>query len=256
MYSKWPKYSILFLIFWALTPESKAQVKDSLLYDNELAIFGNIQQDLSEQLLPLDSIVKIALKNSPTLKVNDAVIGKAEQQINVDRLTWMNGMIPFVNVTGGNQDLILQTNSGLGQAQSSTLSNGVAFGLNLRLPLYEIFGRQARVNASKMELKASKYKKEEAELALRRQIILEYNDVLAFHRLMRLHNDATQASKINLILAEKSFRDGVLDLASYTQIMQIVTTNENNLEMAKRSFTIAFNQLETTVGVSISKLRK
>lgn len=65
-----------------------------------------------------------------------------------------------------------------------------------------------------MELKASIYKKEEAELVLLRQIIQEYNDVLAFHKLMRLHNDATQSSKINLVLAEKSFRDGVLDLAS------------------------------------------
>lgn len=136
MNMNWPKYSILFLIFWAFTPESKAQVKDSLLLDNELAIFGNIQEELSEQLLPLDSIVKIALKNSPTLRANDAMIAKTEHQVNVDRYSWMNGMIPFVNVTGGNQDLILQSNSGLGQTQSSTLSNGVAFGLNLRLPLY------------------------------------------------------------------------------------------------------------------------
>ncbi len=256
MYLKWPKYSFLFLIFWALTPESKAQVKDSLLLDNELSFLGDTQEDLAEQLLPLDSIVKIALKNSPTLKVNDAMIAKSEHQVNVDRYSWMNGMIPFVNVTGGNQDLILQSNSGLGQTQSSTLSNGVAFGLNLRLPLYEVFGRQERVNATKMELKATKFKKEEAELVLRRQIIQEYNDVLAFHRLMRIHNEATQSSKINLVLAEKSFRDGVLDLAAYTQIMQTVTINENNFEMAKRSFTIAFNQLETTVGVSISKLRK
>lgn len=256
MYINWPKCSLLFLIFWAFTPESRAQVKDSIFVDNELSFFGNIQEDLSEQLLPLDSIVKIALKNSPTLRANDAMIAKTEHQVNVDRYSWMNGMIPFVNVTGGNQDLILQSNSGLGQTQSSTLSNGVAFGLNLRLPLYEIFGRQAKVNATKMELKATKYKKEEAELVLRRQIIQEYNDVLAFHRLMRIHNEATQSSKINLVLAEKSFRDGVLDLAAYTQIMQTVTINENNFEMAKRSFTIAFNQLETTVGVSISKLRK
>ena len=99
------------------------------------------QLSLQDQLLPLDSIVEIAVRHSPSVRFEQNVIDADKSQIEFLQKQWSNNIIGFVNYSGGNQSIVSADNQTPGAVSSTNISTGIRAGIQINLPLFEAVGR-------------------------------------------------------------------------------------------------------------------
>src|ERR1700761_3828756 len=134
--------------------------------DSGIAVLDE-HRDLKSQLLPLDSILAIAVKHSPSVKFQEDLIGSAKAQLEFSRRLWTNNIVGFVNYSGGNQSIVSADSQTPGSSSSSNITSGLRAGIQINLPLYELVGRKSRLKIYKYELNSTIDKKAETEQAIR-----------------------------------------------------------------------------------------
>ena len=141
---------------------------DTLIFES-----FNIKDNLRQQLIPLDSIIRIAMSNHPQVKFQGALVDKSKHNLSHVRRLWSNNIYGYGNYTWGDQTILLNTNN-QGAAENTNFTTGYQTGIGFRIPVYEFYGRQARINQAKAELKASEHQKEVFEQTIEMQVIQEY----------------------------------------------------------------------------------
>ena len=71
------------------------------------------------------------------------------------------------------------------------------------------------------------------------------------HRLFFINASIVESSKLQSIRAEKDFKNGVINLADYTRLQQMLNQAIRAYESQRAEFLIAFKALEGTVGIQI-----
>lgn len=114
----------------AMVPLSSIPV-DTILFD--------LNEDLSRQLQPLDSILGVAVRNSNALKFEDASIERAQYNTKYTRYLFLNGVTGFFNYTYGDQTNLNTLNAD-GSVLNNSLGVGYRVGANITIPMTELFG--------------------------------------------------------------------------------------------------------------------
>lgn len=208
--------------------------------------------DLSQQLPPLDTLKLIALENSPQVKFQEAVVRKNQAQIDFSKKLWQNNIVGSMNFSTGNQNLLLLDNTS--DLQSTSITNGYRAGVNVNIPLYEFSGRKSRIQLHREELSAARYKKEESELLLERQVEAEYYQLIAAQRILKIRADARESAAINEVMAEQQFQQGVIGIAELSRVKEITAKSQVEYEMAYATYFTRYHQFEALIGVSLQKL--
>ena len=102
-----------------------------------------------------------------------------------------------------------------------------------------------------MEAKKSVHQKEYAEWELEQLIVKQYNDLLKAHRLFFINASIVESYKLQSIRADKDFKNGVINVAEYTRLQQMLNQAIRSYEAQRAEFLIAFKALEGTVGIKI-----
>lgn len=258
-----PHLLLLLLISLALLPGLTAfgQERDEIITPTPPLIqdvLGHIDlnKDLLNQLIPLDSIVQIALRNSPTVQAQDALIDAGREQIKFARREWQNGVTGFLTQSYGNQSTFFDSNQEPNTIQTQNLQTGFRLGLNVNIPLFLLFGRTSRINVFEHEMEVRQKTGEKLALDISRMVITEYNDMLSAHRIMLLAAKNRGTTRLLQDMADKQFAQGDISIADYSGVAAITAKSEQDYEIARGNFYSSYQTLEKLLGVRLDTLMR
>jgi outer membrane protein TolC len=214
----------------------------------------NLNQELKDQLIPVDSIIQIAIKNNPGVKMQEALIKSGESQVQYAKREWLRDISFTFNNSYGNSTMFYNTNELPTELQTQNLNTGYRAGINISIPLYELFGRPHRVNIYKNELEAKEEQRRNVEMELARRVIYEYNYTIAAHKMMMISSESMQAALTHQAMADKEFSEGVSPISESARITEFAAKAKLDFEIAKREFFLWYMQLETLLGVRLDTL--
>jgi outer membrane protein TolC len=242
-------FVLLFLLIFSITNAQTGDKKTAPALLDE-------QRDLQAQLIPLDSIIEIAVKHSPSVKFQTNLIQSAKSQLEFSKRLWTNNIVGFVNYSTGNQSIVTADSQNAGTLAASNITSGYRMGVQLNLPLYELVGRKSRINIYKYELNSTVNKKDESIQELKKEVIQVYYSLLYYNNLLTIRSEAKQSTINQYLLAQKQFQDGIIDIAELSRLKTIEVNARADYEEAKRQFSTLYFQVEPLVGVSIQQLIK
>jgi outer membrane protein TolC len=214
----------------------------------------DLNKDLKDQLIPVDSIVELAIHNNPGVKMQQALVESGEAQVRYAKSEWLRNIAFNFNNSYGNTTLFYNSNESATELQTQNLNTGYRAGININIPLYEFFGRQHRVNVYRSELTAKDEQRKNVELELARQVIYEYNYTIAAHKMMLISSENLQAALTHQAMADKEFSEGVIGIGESARITEFASKAKIEFETAKREFFNWYMQLETLLGVRLDSL--
>jgi len=261
MLCKFPKFNfLLFISFLGFNTISYSQTEFVRLPDMtplpvspELTAL-DLNKDLKDQLIPLDSMISIAILNNPGIRAQEALIEAGIDQIKFSRREWQNGVFGSFTQSLGNQAVIFNTNQEPEAIQSSSIQSGFRVGLNVNIPLFLLFGRTSRINVYEHELEVRKQTEEKIKMEVSRQIVYEYNNMLATHRLMLITSQAKGTTRLLMDMAEKQFAQGDISIAELSSVSAIAIKAESDYEISRRDFYNNYQQLEKLLGARLDTL--
>ncbi len=228
-----------------------AQVKLAAARDSA---FLDEEADLQQQLIPLDSIITIALQNSPAIKFQQDGVDASHYQVKYMQQQWTNDIAGFFNYSAGNQNLLTAGNQLPGNVTSSNISNGYRTGVQITLPLYELIGRKSRVNIYKAELQSSIDKRDQVKQEAVQVLIQLYYNLLYARNLMNIRSDAKQAAMNQYQVASLEFKDGIIQASELSRLKEIEADARAYYEEAKRQFSTFYFQFQNLIGVPMSQI--
>ena len=263
------KVKIAFVLFCCLLGIEgvlgQTEKKDSLVWNGKQyvpfssipvdTILFDFDKDLSQQMQPLDSVLKYAILYSPSLKFEDAAIEKAMYNLKYTRYLWMNGITGFYNYSFGNQTNLnsVDNNSAI---LNNSLGLGYRYGVNVVIPLTEFFGRPNRMKQLKSEHEMAIQKREERLIELEQRVIVAYFNLLNAQKQMNIRVQDTESAKLTVEIAMVEMKRGKIHPSELSRLKNIHALAESNLEMSRRDFMIYYYQLESLVGRKLSKFKK
>lgn len=262
------KLGIFCLLIGFFSEKTFAQTNDSLSifrspsYDTELLTRGvydiklDLTKELKDQLVPLDSIIDLAIANNPGLKAQEALITAGNEQIKLGRREWQNGVFVSFNQNIGNQTLFYDSNNEPLGTQSQSTTTGYRLGLNVNVPLFWFFARSNRINIFKQELNVRRETKEKLKIDLARIVISEYNNMLSTHQILLIASNSRSSARMVMDMANQQFKQGDISIGEYTSVMGIATKAESDYEIAKSNFYTWYEQLEQLLGVRLDQLTR
>lgn len=208
-----------------------------------------------EQLLPLDSLVSMALENAPLL--NRLSMGQAqrEEEIKIARKSWMQhlaltGGYNYGNVVVADQ---MATPQDVSTVFRTNTSATYTVGVSLRLPLSEFTTQKNRVSIQKYAIKELEYQKEDLELTISQEVIKRYNDLHRGLTTIKYQAQKVEVNEAAVQVTENHFKTGTASIDQYRMALDILTTSKIELEKTKSDVWYALKSLEQIVGSPILK---
>jgi outer membrane protein TolC len=244
----------VFLTLFALTLCYSSYAQTTGTAKNAAPVLLDEQKELQQQMIPLDNILDIAVKNSPAVKFQSDLIESAKSQLEFSKKLWTNNIVGFVNYSAGNQSIVSADSQSPGTQSSSNITNGLRMGVQINLPLYELIGRKSRIKIYKNDLNSTINKKDESIQELKKEVVLQYYNLLYASNLLAIRSEAKQSAINQYSIAEKQFRDGIIEVGELSRLKTFDVNARADYEEAKRQFSTYYNQFEILVGVPFEQL--
>lgn len=219
------------------------KIIDTLMFD--------INKDIEEQLMPLDSILYYATENSANLKMAVAETMKFKYNRDYIKWIWLNSLQLFYNYGYGDQVTNLIASNQQNDVATQNIGIGYRVGFNFVLPLGDLIGRSARLKSLKSETEMAKYKQDEARRIYKRLIIDDYFALVSNQKLLMVKSQDLETSRITAELAFIEMRRGKTQPAELSRLRNIMAVAEIGYEQAKRDFLSSYYRLETTLTVPL-----
>lgn len=221
--------------------------------------FDLFKDNIESILPPLETIIDSAIARNPYVKFRDLQIAMNEQKLSTSRLEWTRDLGFQTDMRYGTFDnfasnVIAGQNPALTSTKSTELNYGV--GAYIRIPFYDFLSRRHQVKFAKAEVAQAQSYSLVQRNELRQLVIKQYNEVIVKHRLLKIKSKYAETAKINMEMAEKQFLNGVVNVAEYSSITEIVSRSETDFESSKMEFRTAYMLLEEIVGIKFNLTNK
>lgn len=208
------------------------------------------QEDYNLRIPPLDTLIAIAKRTSPTLKTQDALIRKNGYSIRSQKQQWLDGISTDITGGFGNQSLLVQQYNGEVNTFNN-FNNGYRIGATLRISLYDVFGSKNQVGMAVSEYEVSRHKKDVLGQEVVGQVTSSYYSLVAAENILKIKSEAKQATSINRLMAEKEFNEGNIAVSELSRIIEISSKAATEYEIAKRDLYENMRLLENLVGIKL-----
>jgi outer membrane protein TolC len=169
----------------------------------------------------------------------------------MDKKSWTRNFGVQADVRYGTFDNF-STNTAEGQNPTliATRASQTNYGLGgyFKLPLSDFVTRKTQFKLAKMQIDQAECLAQVQRDEIRQAVIKQYNDVMLKLTLLKIKAEILETSRINMVMAEKEFQNGIIPLGTYSGLAQTASTTEINFEEAKVDFKTAFMILEEIVG--------
>jgi len=210
-----------------------------------------LNADISQSLLPLNALIDSALQHDPYVHFRDLQLIVNNAKLKADKSQWARNMGIQTDIRHGTFDNF-STNTSEGQSPSlfATRSNQTNYGIGayIKFPIYDILNRKNQINLARTELEQAQSMAEMQRNEVRQLVIRQYNDLVLKHRLLKIRTKHLETAKVNYIMVEKEFQNGVVDVTEFSRISEITARAESDFETARIDFITAYLVLEEIVG--------
>ena len=217
--------------------------------------FDLLKDNIESILPPLQEIIDTAIARNPYVKFRDLQIVVNEHKLKADRLDWTRDLGFQTDVRYGTFDnFATNVVEGQNPALSSTRNTQTNYGIGgyIRIPFYDFLNRRNQIKLSKAEIEQAQNYSQVQRSELRQLVIKQYNELIVKHKLLKIKSKYAETAKINMEMAEKQFLNGVVSVAEYSAITEIVSRSEADYESSKMDFRTAFMILEEIVGIKFN----
>lgn len=212
------------------------------------------EQDITKILPPLDSLVQMAIENSHQLKFYDADLEFRDRKIGLEKRTWLNYFSIGGDLGYGIYDNLSNQQIG-GDPGNQTLfsseQNRYVVGVGLKMPFSAFTNRNLNIKAARAEAQKTEALKGLAITDLKQNVYIQYNDLVRAYKLMIISSSSVEAYKIQSLRAEKDFKSGVITVADYVRLQNMLSAEIRQLEGQKITLFQAVLILENTIGQSL-----
>ncbi|GAB3639941.1 TolC family protein [Spirosoma arcticum] len=230
-------------------PKSSSPVNVGALVSD--TAFFDLNKDITEQLVPFETIYQAALQYSPALHVQNAVATGKLEAYRYSKVLVLDNIYPFVNYAQGNQTLIA---TGTNPSDALQLSNGTRWGFNVQVPLSAILGRRNLTQQAKADYQVTLAQKDVIALSLKRELIVIYQNLVVSQRIMLARSRDEQVALTAYQVVEVELQQGKADPSQFALVSNSYALSKTFAERARGDFMINFYDLEALVGVPLQSL--
>ena len=236
-------YSILVVfLFGFLSCPANAQATKPV---EEHSVYDSIS------IPPLSMMIDSAIAHNAMLKYFEYGIEAKKISLSADGKSWTKNFGLQADVRYGSFDNF-STNTAEGQSPSllATKTNQTNFGVGayLKLPLSDFINHKNLIQLAKAEMHQAESMADVQRDEIRQMVVKQYNDLILKLSLLQIKAKNLETSRINLVMAEKEFQNGIIPLGTYANISQTAGDSEINFVEAKVEFKTAYMLLEELVG--------
>ncbi len=217
--------------------------------------FANLyikESHIEEQLPTLAELQEKAIQNSPRLKINDADIIIAKQQLLRQKRDWQN----YIGLEGGAKyglfdNLVLTQELGTEAVSTATTEQSRYYiGAYLKLPMASIFDK-SNVKIAKAENQRVLNSKIENTNTIKQLVVTQYYNIVRAHRSVILRVNAVESYRIQMIRAKLDFENSIIPISEYARLNDMLIKALISLEESKVEYEVAIHLLEQTIGEKI-----
>jgi len=241
-------YCVLILFFALLTFPFHGIAQETKAFDL-------MKDDIESLLPPLETIIDSAIARNPYVKFRDLQIVVNEQKLKANRSDWTRDIGIQTDVRYGTFDnFATNVVEGQNPALTSTRNTQANYGVGayIRIPFYDFINRKNQIKLSKAEIGQAQSYSSIQRNELRQQVIKQYNELIIKQRILKIKSRYATTAKINMEMAEKQFLNGVISIAEYSSISEIVSRSESDFESSKMDFRTAYMILVEIVGMNFN----
>lgn len=206
--------------------------------------------DMQLRIPPLDTLIAVTLRNSPTIQMQEALMRKNEYLIRSERQQWTDGIATDITAGFGNQSLLVQQPTGE-VSNYDNFNNGYRIGATLRLSIYDLFGRKNQVGMAVNEYATSQHKKDVLAQEIAAQVTSQYYTLITAQNILSIKSEARQATGINRTMAEKEFNEGNIPVAELSRIIEISSKAATEYELARQHLYENIRLTENLTGIKL-----
>ncbi|ARK13542.2 TolC family protein [Fibrivirga algicola] len=218
-------------------------------------LYLDVNQDIAVQLLPFEQLLKVALAYSPLVKYQQELVNGLDAAVDQTRTQIYQNLSGNLNYSVGDQTIIATTTD----TRANTLgqiANGYRAGVDLRISLYDLFGRKHAIRLAKSNQKAAQLQREVIELQLKQQLISIYQDMITAQQMLKLRLVDEQASLTAYRLAELDLQKGRITATAMATITTQYVLTRTSTEQAKGDFLKQVHFFESLMGVPVQRLKR
>lgn len=227
--------------------------------DEITLVFDPLVDNIQDKLPPLEVLIDSAVKNAPTIRMEEAEISISRFMLKEYRRAWTSNMGVSSNFKWGNR-YQYTTSETLGGVPSEFLSTGnqtfFDIGVYLKLPLFVVLNQKNSINQGKREIEKHIIRREEMVKEITQEVIFTYQYLLLHQDLLKIKNEAQVTSKLQVKMAEKEFLNGKISIAELARLTQNHSTNVYNFKKDRALFYRQYLILEQLVGMKFNLLNE
>lgn len=242
-------YTFLLLIFLCTTSAVYAQQKPAVK-QTKAPVVIEINNEPDLRVPPLDTLVAIALRTSPMIKSQEALMRKNAYMIKSEKRQWSDAIATDITAGMGNQSLLVQQPTGE-VTNFNNFNNGYRVGATMRISLYDLFGRKNEVGMAVSEFEESRHRKDIIARELTTHVTDLYYSLVASQNILKIKSEAKYATSLNRAMAEKEFNEANIPVAELSRIIEISSKAATEYELAKQEFYRNIKVLENLVGTKL-----
>lgn len=221
-------------------------------------LYLDINQDIAVQLIPFDELVKTAIKNSPLVKYQHEVSNSLKSGYEISRVQILQNVNGYANYSGGDQTILAtgdprQSGNGVPIGQ---IANGYRVGVDLRVSLFDLFGRKHQIRQAQSNYRASVLQRETIEQQLKRELITIYQDMITAQQVLKIRLTDEQASLAAYRIAEVELQKGRINADVMANATSRYVETKSASEQVKGDFLKNVRYFETLMGVPIQRLKR
>ena len=219
-------------------------------------VFLDIDQDIAVQLLPFDDLLKVAVAYSPLIKYQNEVANSLNSAYNITKTQILQNVSGFASYSGGNQSIISSSTRLFNSDAIGQIANGYRVGVDLRVTLYDLFGRKHQVRQAYSNYRAAEIQKETIELQLKRDLITVYQDMITAQQVLKIRLTDEQASLAALRIAESEAQKAKITADVLAGATNRYVYAKAIVEETKGTFIKNVRYFEAMMGVPIQRLKR
>jgi len=200
---------------------------------------------------PLSMMIDSAIAHNAMLRFFEHSIDAKKSSLSAESKSWTKSFGIQADVRYGSFNNF-STNTAEGQSPSllATATNQTNFGVGayVKLPLSDFINRKNFIQLAKAEVYQAESMAEVQRDEIRQIVIKQYNELLLKISLLQIKAKNLETSRINLVMAEKEFQNGIIPIGTYSSISQTAGNTEITFQEAMSEFKTAYMILEEIVG--------
>lgn len=213
--------------------------------------FNFLKNDISTLLIPLNGMIDSALAHDPHVRFRDLQLVVNKCKLKADQSQWMRNIGVQTDVRYGTFDNF-STNTSEGQTPSvfATKSNQMNYGIGayIKFPIFDLINRKNQFTLAKTELEQAENMARVQRNEVRELVIRQYNELILKQRLLKIRSKYLESARVNYMMVEKEFQNGVVDVTEFSRISEINARAESDFEIVRTEFITAYLILEEIVG--------